>query len=69
MSQLVFLVDEHPDGHYTARALGVAIFTAADSLEELRENVRDAVRCHFADDHSRPVAVHLHRVHDEVITL
>ncbi|MDC8014853.1 type II toxin-antitoxin system HicB family antitoxin [Tahibacter soli] len=47
MSEIVFLVEEAPEGGYSARALGESIFTQAESLEELRENVRDAVRCHF----------------------
>jgi len=36
-----------PEGGYTARALGASIFTEADTLDELREQVRDAVYCHF----------------------
>jgi len=50
MSEVVFLVEEAPEGGYSARALGESIFTQAESLEELRENVRDAVRCHFDED-------------------
>jgi len=49
-----------------ARGVGVSIFTQAATLEELREAVRDAVRCHF-DGASRPRLIRLHRVHDEVI--
>jgi hypothetical protein len=49
MNELIFLVEEAPEGGYTARALGQSIFTEADSLEQLRENVRDAVHCHFDD--------------------
>ena len=47
MSEIVFLVEETPEGGLTARALGEAIFTQAESFEALREAVRDAVRCHF----------------------
>jgi predicted RNase H-like HicB family nuclease len=46
-SEIVFAVEESPDGGYEAHALGHAIFTQADSMDELREMVRDAVRCHF----------------------
>ena len=46
---IVFQVEEDPEGGYTARALGEAIFTQADSLETLRDHIRDAVRCHFGD--------------------
>jgi hypothetical protein len=45
--ELIFLVEDAPEGGYTARSLGASIFTEADDLEELREQVRDAVRGHF----------------------
>ena len=41
--------------------------TQADSVEELREAVRDAVRCHFADESDSPRMIRLHFVRDEVI--
>jgi len=47
MSEIVFIVEEAPEGGYTARALGEPIFTEADTMDELRRMVRDAVRCHF----------------------
>jgi dephospho-CoA kinase len=50
MTELIFLVEEAPEGGYTARALGQSIFTEADDFETLEENVRDAVRCHFDDE-------------------
>lgn len=67
MTEIVFLVEEDPDGGYTARALGEAIFTEADDWDELREKVRDAVRCHFAEESARPAVIRLHAVRDEVI--
>ena len=67
MSELVFLVEDDPDGGYTARALGEPIFTQANDMAALRENVRDAVRCHFEDEATRPKAIRLHFVRDEVI--
>jgi predicted RNase H-like HicB family nuclease len=50
MNEIIFLIQDAPEGGYSARALGQSIFTEADSLEELRQNVRDAVACHFEDD-------------------
>jgi len=47
VTEPVVLVAEAPEGGCTARGLGAALFTEADTLEELREAVRDAVRCHF----------------------
>ena len=62
-----FLVEEAPDGGFTARALGASIFTEADTLAELREVVRDAVHCHFETDNS-PQVIRLHFVRDEVLS-
>ena len=65
VSELVFLVEESPEGGYTARALGASIVTEADDLPSLREAVRAAVRCHF-DSTGMPKLLRLHLVHDEV---
>ncbi len=67
MTEIVFLVEDDPEGGYTARALGESIFTQADDLKILREMVRDAVHCHFPDGQSRPKIIRLHIVRDEVI--
>ena len=67
MSEIVFLVEEDPEGGYTARALGQSIVTQGDDMSALRDNVRDAVRCHFDDEAARPAAIRLHFVRDEVI--
>jgi len=67
MSEIVFLVEEAPEGGFTARAAGASIFTEAGTLDELREAVRDAVTCHF-DEIQRPKLIRLHFVRDEVIT-
>lgn len=64
--EVLFLVEEAPEGGYTARALGHSIFTEADSWEELREAVRDAVRCHF-DPNEQPDLIRLYAVHEEVM--
>ena len=50
MNELIFLVEEAPEGGFVARALGASIFTEADSAEDIAEQVRDAVRCHFDED-------------------
>jgi hypothetical protein len=68
MREIIFVVEESPEGGYEARALGPAIFTEADSLEELKERVRDAVRCHF-DEEERPAIVRLHLVREEVLSV
>ena len=68
-TEIVFLVEDDPDGGYTARALGEAIFTEADDLESLRIMVKDAVNCHFEETSTRPEMIRLHIVRDEVFAL
>jgi len=67
VTELVFLVEEAPEGGYTARALGVPVFTGADTLEQPRQAVRDAVRCHV-DPGTESRVIRLHLVREEVLT-
>lgn len=55
VNEIIFLVEEAPEGAYTARALGESIFTEADDLESLQEQIRDAVLCHF-DEGKAPLS-------------
>jgi hypothetical protein len=68
MDELIFLVEEADEGGYTARALGHSIFTEADRLEDLHEQIRDAVRCHF-EPSQVPRVIRLHQVKDELIAV
>jgi len=68
MSEIVFLVEEDPGGGYTARALGESIFTEGDTEEELKKNVKDALRCHFADESEIPPVIRLHFVRDQIMS-
>jgi hypothetical protein len=65
-TEIIFEAQESPEGGYEARALGHSIFTEADTLEELRAMVQDAVRCHFEPD-AAPRVIRLHLVKDEVL--
>ena len=67
LEELVFIVEEAPEGGYMAKALGVSIVTEADDLEALRSQVLDAVRCHFVEENQRPRIIRLHMVKDEVL--
>ena len=68
MSEVVFVVEEAPEGGYTARALGESIVTEADTLAELHEQIRDAVRCHF-DEPQTPTVIRLHFVREELLAV
>ncbi len=66
-NEIIFMVEEAPEGGFTARALGGSIFTEADDIDELHESVRDAVRCHFEPE-QEPRIIRLHFVREEIIT-
>jgi len=66
VSEIIFLVELAGEGGYTARAAGHSIFTEADTLDELRQNVREAVDCHF-DEGQAPRLIRLHIVHEEIL--
>ena len=66
--EIVFVVEEDPEGGFTARALGEPIFTEAESAEELEVSVRDAVMCHF-EESDRPSVIRLHFVRQQLIAV
>lgn len=68
MRELIFLVEDAPEGGFTASALGASIYTEADTLEALRTHIRDAVHCHF-DEGQLPSLIRLHFVREEVMAV
>jgi len=65
--EAIFVVEEAPEGGFTARALGKSIFTEADGAAVLHEKIRDAVRCHFDPGQAHRI-IRLRFVRDEVIS-
>ena len=68
MKELIFEVTQEGDGGYTAEALGESIFTQADSWDELRANVREAVRAFYFDS-AAPASIRLHLIRHEVLAV
>ena len=66
VNEIIFVVEEPPEGGFGARAVGESIHTQAETSAALHERVRDAVRCHFEGD-AAPKLIRLHYVRDEVI--
>jgi hypothetical protein len=66
--EIIFIVEESPEGGYEARSLTHSIFTQADTFEELKEMVHDAVSCHFTTD-DRPRLIRLHVVKEELMAV
>lgn len=72
MTEIIFEVrEDEVDGGFYAVALGHSIATQGETLDELREMVRDAVECHFGDGAigEKPKIIRLHFVRDEVIAV
>jgi len=68
VSEIIFDVrEDEVDGGYTASAIGVGIHTEADTLDELRANVKEAVDCYFDNASDAPALIRLHFVRDELI--
>ncbi|MEO6405244.1 MAG: 2-oxoisovalerate dehydrogenase E1 subunit beta [Ferruginibacter sp.] len=65
MQEVIFIVEESPEGGFTAKGLGVSIYTEAENMEELRNAVKEAVLCHYDDETKRIIRLHI--VRDEVI--
>ena len=66
MKEVIFVINEAPEGGYVAEALGLSIFTQGDDWENLKFNIIEAVSCHFDDTVQR--IVRMHYVKNEVLT-
>ena len=64
LKEIIFIVEDDPEGGYTAHALGESIFTEGDTIDAIKENVKDALRCHF-EEKEIPVYVRLHIIREE----
>jgi len=64
MSEIIFIVEESPEGGYEAKALGYSIFTEGETMEDLKKNIREAIHCHF--EANPPKVVRLHFIKEEV---
>jgi len=67
--ELIFEVRDAQEGGYCAHALGHGIFTEAETWDELRANVLEAISVHFEDGPVHPRLVQLHYVKDELIAV
>ena len=65
VKEIIFMVEDEPEGGYTANALGYSIFTQGDTWAELKININDAIGCHFDDAGEIPRVIRLHYVQEE----
>lgn len=47
---LQFFIQNSEDGGYTAEAVGYSIYTQGETLDEVVDNIKEAVECHFGED-------------------
>jgi hypothetical protein len=67
-AELIFLVEEDPQGGLTAKAIGESIFTQGETLDEIKANIKDALSCHYERKEDIPACIRLHVVHEETLT-
>jgi predicted RNase H-like HicB family nuclease len=68
MKEIIFIVEEDVEGGFNARALGFSIFTQGETVEELKNNIRDALRCHFENEEDIPKVIRLHQVKEDIFS-
>ena len=64
MKEIIFIVEEDPEGGYNAQSVGYSVFTEGETLEELKKNVKDALKCHFEKE-DLPLFIRLHIIKEE----
>ncbi len=64
--EIIFQVEEDPEGEYTAKALGYSIFTEGKTLGGLRGNIKDALKCHFEKKEDMPTVIRLRIVKETI---
>jgi predicted RNase H-like HicB family nuclease len=68
MNEIIFEIAQDADGGFTAESIGESIFTQADTWDELRKNVREAVQAFYFDTRP-PASIRLRLVRDEVLAV
>lgn len=68
MNEIMFLIEDDPEGGFHAQALGYSIFTEGETIEEIKNNIMDAIRCHFDNIQDIPKVIRLHFVREEILT-
>ena len=64
--EVIFIVKIDEDGEYIAKAIGYSIFTQGSNEQEVRDNILDAVQCHFDSD-EMPESIKIQFVKEEIL--
>ena len=68
MKEIIFILEEDLEGGYNARALSASIFVQGETIAELKNNIRDAIKCHFEHEEDLPKVIRLHHVTEDVFS-
>lgn len=68
MNEIIFNIEEDLINGYVAKAVNHSIYTQGDTIEELKENIKDAIQCHF-ENVDIPQVVRLKFVRQEIMEL
>ena len=59
MQELLFIVTESPDGGFTAHCSSTSIHTEAETMEDLKNAIIEAVHCHFDNNEKRNIRLQI----------
>lgn len=65
-TEIIFIIQDSLDGGFEAKAVGHSIYTEAETMEELKNNIIEATDCQF-DPGKKPKLIRLHYIKEEVI--
>lgn len=68
MNEIIFIVEKDIEGGFIARALGQGIFTEGEDLSDLKNKIRDAIKCHFDNEKDIPKIIRLHMVIEDIFS-
>ncbi|HOF00909.1 MAG TPA: 2-oxoisovalerate dehydrogenase [Spirochaetota bacterium] len=66
MNEIIFIIEEDFEGGFIAKAVNYSIFTEGETIEELKENIKDAIACHFDNTNEIPKIIRLHYIKEGI---
>jgi hypothetical protein len=66
--EIYFIIEDSIEGGFEAKAIGYPIYTEGETVSETKENIKDAINCHF-DENEKPSIINIRYVKEEIITL
>jgi predicted RNase H-like HicB family nuclease len=66
--EIIFVVEEDLEGGYSVKALGFSIFTQGETMQELKQNIKNAISCHFDKESDILRVILLHMVKEKILS-